>query len=98
LSTYTEATFDGYAAVALTRVGTPFINVAGQGEQDFQLGNFTATDGVVPNTIYGYYVTNKIGAGAATLVWSERFSAPVTINAGGQQINVAPQLTAVSAF
>lgn len=97
-ATFTEASFNGYAAGSLVKVGTVFTNAAGQAEQDFQLTNFTATNGAVPNTIYGYYVGIKVGAGAESLLWAERFAAPVVINAAGQQINVSPQLTGVSAF
>lgn len=98
ISTYTEADFDGYAAQSLVQLGSAFTNSDGAAEQDFQLLQFLDTGSTTPNTVYGYYVGLKIGAGAEQLIWSERFSSPATMDANGKVIDVAPVFTGVSEF
>jgi len=98
LATYTEATFDGYAAVNVTTLGLPFTNVNGQAEQDWNGSNFAMTGSTTPNTIYGYYVTLTPGGGSPALLWAERFSAPISMSGPTNTINVYPQLTAISEF
>lgn len=90
---YTEATFSGYAAVALNNWGNAFQNGSDQGEIDETVRIFTCTGPSPSNAIYGYYVTD----GSGNLVWAERNPAgPVTINTAGQTYSVLPRQTAVN--
>jgi len=76
LSDFTEATFDGYTAIA---------PAGGVVAEDPVLGPFIQwplapflSGGTIttPNTIYGYYVTDS---GSATLYWAELFASPVNV-------------------
>jgi hypothetical protein len=93
LGSLTEANFTGYAAL-LAAVGNQ------QNFQDPVTGNGVvqlveplggwhwATTGTanLPQTIYGFYVTDN---GSATLYGSALFSAPITLTASGQGIDIA---------
>lgn len=93
VSSLTEVTGGGYAAISLPIVGWSIVG----GEPsvaayvDFQDFNFTGATGG-PGTIYGYYITTDDDL---TLMWEERFPALdvplVPIN--GSLIRVKPRLT-----
>jgi len=74
---YTEATYTGYAAEALTWLA-PTLNDAGQIEVIGTVGEFRPTASTVQNTIYGLYLTDTAGA---VLLEAARFdNAPLPMN------------------
>jgi hypothetical protein len=90
---YTEATFTGYASVALGTWNPAFLNGSNQGEIDANPVTFTRTAGATSNTIYGAYVTDNAG----DVVYAEKFSAPITMASTGDTFTYTPRFTAVSA-
>ena len=90
VSSYTEANFTGYAAIALTSWGTAFLNGSNLGEIDHPTQTFTQTGTGTTCMVYGYYVTD----GSGNLIWAELNSAgPFNMNASGLTYTVAPILT-----
>jgi hypothetical protein len=86
---YTEANFNGYASILTNNWGPAFVNGGFDGETDEVNRTFTATNGAVVNTIYGYYFTDPAG----NLIYAERNPAGgYVINAGGQTYTVLPRL------
>jgi hypothetical protein len=88
-SAFTEATFGGYASVALTGgawVTTPGDPTSGAYAQQ----SFTSSADQTPETLYGYYVTLTADG---TLRWYEAFGSPVTVQYNLDRIDVIPQFT-----
>jgi hypothetical protein len=90
---YTEATFDGYASVALGTWNAAFLNGSNQGEIDANPATFTKTAGATTNTVYGAYVTNNAG----DVVYAEKFTAPVVMGSTGDSFTYTARFTAISA-
>ena len=87
-ATYTESTFTGYAAAALT-AGTWGAASAGTITYGAQL-TFTCS-GASAESVYGYYVTNAGGV----LLYSERdASAPFVIANSGDAVKLTPTISA----
>jgi len=85
-----EANFPGYASSLLT--GSLWSVVAGSPSvAQYQSVSMVCSDGVSPQTIYGYYVTRE---GTGDLMWGEAFPTPQVILAPGNRIMVTPRLTA----
>lgn len=87
---FTEATFTGYSAAALT--GGSWVTTQGD---DFSLGTyamqtFTRTSTGTPQVIRGYYVTRTTGG---ALRWYEYFPGPITVTNNGDAIRVTPTFT-----
>jgi hypothetical protein len=87
--TYTEASGNGYAAIALT--GSSWTVTGGAPTPaSYAQQTFTFT-GALGN-VYGYYLTRTT---TADLVYAERFSdGPYNVVNNGDQIKVTPQITA----
>lgn len=86
--TYTEATFTGYSAVALT-AGTWGAASGGIITYGAQIA-FTCS-GASSNSVYGYFIVNAGG----TLLWSEKdASAPFTIANSGDAVKLTPTISA----
>lgn len=100
LADYTEvltADFPGYAAIAITPSGTPFINGAGNGEQVFTDPVFQPTaDPPTPLTVYGYFVTIHPLVGSDTLLYGKRFDVPPTIISHTQAVPCDPDISQVA--
>lgn len=64
---FDEATFTGYAAVPTTGWGMPALDAAFRAQIVEVLHTFACTGPAVPNTIFGYYLTDPAGR----LVWAE---------------------------
>lgn len=89
--------FPGYAPVAITQSGTPFINVGGNAEQIFSDPVFQpSSDPVAPVTIYGYFVTIHPVVGADTLLYAVRFDAPPVIISHTQAVACDPDVSQVA--
>jgi hypothetical protein len=100
LADYTEVLvgdFPGYAPVAITPSGTPFINGAGDAEQIFTDPVFQPTaDPTVPLVVYGYFVTIHPTVGADTLLYGKRFDSPPTISFATQAVATDPDISQVA--
>lgn len=78
LASFTEATFTGYAALALATIGASGVT-AHVASAIVASKTFTITAGTA--TVYGWYVTN---AADSIMYWAERDpSAPITMDASG---------------
>ena len=89
-STYTEATFTGYAEKTLTGASWTVTN-ADPSEASYAEQTFTSSAGSQNQAVYGYYVTNSAGT---VLLWAERFTdGPYTIVNNGDAIKVTPKIT-----
>jgi hypothetical protein len=88
-TTYTEATFTGYASITLTGASW---GAGSAGTTTYAQQTFTRTSTGAGQTIYGYYVTQLT---SGVLMWSERDGAgPFTITNNGDTVKVTPTLTA----
>ena len=88
-TTYTEATFGGYAGITLTGAtwGVASSGTITYGAQQTFTCNATATD-----DIYGYYVVQAV---SGTLLYSERdAAAPLAIRNSGDAIKITPTISA----
>lgn len=89
-STYTEATFTGYADIALT-AATWTTSGTAPTAIDFPEQSFTSTANQTAQLIYGYYYTQQT-SGKLTAV--ERFAdGPYSIANNGDVIKVTPHIS-----
>lgn len=84
-TTFTEATFDGYAAKTVTSWGTEHLDPLGQ----YIMTNanvlaWTPTGNTTSNTIYGYYLLASNG----DQVQAEVFAAPVLLHGVGTTLDL----------
>lgn len=89
-TTYTQATFTGYAAATLTGASWTFtvgaVTYATYAQQTF---TSSAVQGAT-QSIYGYYLTQ---ASSGILMWAERFSdGPYPITNNGDSIRITPYI------
>lgn len=76
---FTEATFAGYSAQALTGANWTVANTTGTAVASYPAIQWSVTATTnLPQTIYGYYITS--GAGN-TLVGADRFGTPISLTA-----------------
>lgn len=95
LGDFTEATFDGYAAINIGTWSAPAVSGHVASSSPPQV-TFSKTAGVTTNNIYGYYVTD---AANSVLYWSERDpNGPVPMAVNGDQYRVLLQDTQESKF
>lgn len=85
---FTEATFTGYAAVAQAWAVGPYVNGAGQVEMQSASHNWTPTDGVNPNTIYGWYLV----ATGGDVICAQRFDNPRAMLGPTNSLTLLPSL------
>lgn len=81
----TEATFSGYAQVALTYGGSL---VDGNGTQELtsNLAAFRATGTPTSETLYGYGITD--GGGTPVLLGAETFPSPIVVGTAGNGVSI----------
>lgn len=91
---FTEADFDGYALQAAF-FSPPFINGNDKGQVTAAMLLWIATGDSTPNDIYGVYVTQGDMA-AGTIVYAERFPAPVSVVNIGDFVAYQPSITCVT--
>jgi len=87
LGMYQECDFPGYAPVAIHSWGTAHDSGSQSSETDHPPVTFTCNGTTVPNTIYGYYVTD----GSSNLLWAQADPNPFYINTAGQTYTVTGQ-------
>lgn len=88
-STYTEATFGGYAAITLTGASW---NAASSGTITYSAQQTFTCNATATDDIYGYYV---VQASSGILVYSERdASAPFAVRSSGDAIKITPTISA----
>lgn len=80
LGDYLEATFNGYLPITPVTWGAVYLDGNGNANVSAQTMQYEATDGVVENTIYGYYMTQIVGSLAPTLQYGVVFDDPVPVN------------------
>jgi hypothetical protein len=93
-SSYTEATFSGYASVTCPSFNAAIMNGQSQAEADGSAtANFTCNGGGTNNNIYGYYLTETINS-TNTLLWAELIpGGPISMANNGDRIGVILTLT-----
>src|SRR5262245_32569333 len=90
-STYTEATFTGYASITLTPA-TWTTTQADPSHADYPQQTYTSTAGSQSENEYGYYV---IQTTSGKLMYAERFTnGPYLIQNNGDNIKITPIITA----
>lgn len=92
LADYTEANFSGYSFGAALAWGAAFINGSNAGEIDAAMITETHNGGPTSNLIYGIYVVDGLGG----LRYAERFVAPVSMAALGNQVKYVPIVTLIN--
>jgi len=89
LSSLTEATFSGYAAIAAVDViwPDPEINGDGEAETDGPVVTWEADSGISsPETIHGLYVSIVDETASEFLFMAYRFPDPVIVSVDGDQV------------
>jgi hypothetical protein len=90
---FTEATFNGYAARTLTRANwQTTVLVSGKGQSSYGSSPQSWTCGTTGNTIYGYWVE---GSTSAKVLWAERFTTSRVLGTN-DVLNLTPQFTLAS--
>ena len=92
VASFTEANFTGYAAtVPSDPFGTPYTNADGKAEIDMPSNvNWTASDAVTPNTIYGYWVEDT---SLSKVRWAERFDAAIDMTTAAKYLAIVLRFT-----
>jgi hypothetical protein len=94
LAGLTEATFPGYARLALAgRATAAVINAAGRSVTTWNQITWTAT-GVSAEDAAGYYVANSAGI----LLWVEKFDAPIGMRVNAAFLKLTPKFSLESVF
>jgi len=94
IADYTEATYTGYASQAVASAAwNPVVQADGSAGLIGPGLFFNPTGTAITNVVYGYYVTDSTGA---TVLWGERFAAPVGMTGPGSGFTMVPQLNGVS--
>lgn len=83
-----EASFNGYTAHTPITWNPPFTDILGISKVFAGCHQFTATGGLVVQTIQGWALTRQDGG--TVLVAAENLAVPVTINGAGQAVIVEP--------
>lgn len=87
-TTFTEATFDGYAAKAITSWSTPYFDALGNAKTlSGVLASWTPTGSTTANTIGGYWLV----AGDGTYLGGEVFNTPVPMHGTGTTLAIVPE-------
>jgi hypothetical protein len=90
LADFTEATFSGYAQLAVTDFGAA-ATVSNKAKIICAAAKvFSHSGGATSNTIYGYHV---VYLGAPTILYAERFASPIVMAVSGDVISITPALT-----
>lgn len=88
-ASFTEATFDTYAALDVTVLAGPYSNPDGSAEADLGLFSWVlTTTPTTTNLIYGYWIDYIAPLGGATRVVSvwENFPTPLPMNSAGNAV------------
>lgn len=88
---YTEATFTGYAALALTP-GSWVESGGNPTTATYPAIFFQSTADQTLQIIYGYYLTRSSGG---ELIIAEAFATPIHVQYNGDRINLTPVITAL---
>ncbi len=89
-ASYTEATFTGYASIALTGASWT-VTEGAPSEASYAQQSFTSSANQTTQNIYGYYLTRAI---SGRIAYAERFTdAPNPISNSGDVIRITPKIT-----
>lgn len=89
---YTEASFGGYTAVALSQWGAAALTADFHALLTEIARTFIVTGPPFTQTVYGYFVVD----GAGNLQWAEQAPTPLAMNALNLAFSVVPQYTYTS--
>lgn len=90
LADFTEATFDGYAADAITPTSGWTVTPGAPSDMTADAASvFTAGASVSSQTILGYYVENT---GDSVVEWAEPFASSITVQNENDAISVTAKL------
>lgn len=87
---FTEATFPGYASIALTGGSWVTTQADDASTGVYAQQTFTRNTTAAGQTVRGYYVTRTTGG---ALRWYEYFAGPITVDTNGDTIRVTPTFT-----
>jgi hypothetical protein len=88
LADYTQCDFTGYALASLTW-NSVYISASGLVVVDAPSIQFAPTDGVTPNTCFGYLITDSAGA---VLLGAGNFNTPVPMTDATCALSIYPSL------
>lgn len=88
-ASFTEATFTGYSAIALTG-GSWTTTQADPTTGVYAQQTFTRSSTGAAQSIYGYYIVTTTGS---NLRWAERFDTAVTMELLNDAIKIIPRIT-----
>lgn len=93
---FTQADFTGYTLKSLTNpFGAVTTTAAGYAQiQSPDVLTWAPTDGLRPNTIYGYWLEDD----TPTVYWCEKFDAPVDMTDATKLLNLICRYTAKSEY
>lgn len=86
---FTEATFTGYSAIALTG-GSWVTTAADPSIATYAQQTFTSSANQTSQDLYGYYVVRTVDG---KLEWFENFTTPLSITFINEFIRVTPRIT-----
>lgn len=86
LGDFTEADFDGYAAVSLAGLSAAAIDGSDRGYRSQAGIAFVKSAGVTSNTVYGWYLVLDNLTPAAELFMAEKFPAPQVMGSAGDTV------------
>lgn len=89
MASITVATFDGYAAQALS-FGSVLVDPSGVAKLIGTACSFRSTDGNVANTLYGYVIHDG-ATPTPNVLFSGLFPTPIVISGGNQGVTVVPE-------
>lgn len=95
ISSFTEATFDGYTFLNETVWNASALDGSNRGVSQGGTLTWTKSAGATGNNIYGYFVTDASG----NLLWAERGpAAPYPMTTVGQTFQLGPQFSFTTEF
>jgi hypothetical protein len=89
IADFTEATYDGYAALSTPYGGGPYRETDGSFTIESSL-SFSMTGSVTPNIIYGAYQLDSTGA---NLIFAKRFDNPIAMVDAFSHILIVNKIT-----
>lgn len=88
LADLTPADYTGYAAQTTGTFGAPYVGTDGLEKVAAPGLQFQPDDGVTPNTIYGYGITNTAGT---ALIAAKKFDAPIVLTDENNAVVFQPE-------
>lgn len=90
LASLTEANYDGYARQAIGNPSIPFSGTDGNEYVEGLTVQFTASDTITPNTIYGIFLT--FGNSTVNLWATDALTNPFNMNGPSSRLTITPRI------